>query len=194
MVHGRSTRAHQSPSECGDFGAHAVGPRLPALAWRTDKQAATGAKNRLFCPPLPMTEPSATPDNRASSLSVVEEQLSVGKREVDSGVAVRVRKQVQEVPVQVSTPVVHHKVDIRRVPIGQVVDAPPPARHEGEVLVIPVTEERVLTRTEWFLVEEIHVSPRRDVEPGQTPVTLRRERVVVERFDPASQQWHIEDA
>lgn len=142
-----------------------------------------------------MTDPSAPlPDDRSASFPVVEEQLSVGKREVDTGVAVRLRKHVEEATVQVPTPVVHHKVDIRRVPIGQVVDAPPAARHEGEVLVIPVSEERVLARTEWVLVEEIHVSPRREVEPGQTPVTLRRERVVVERFDPDSQQWRIEDA
>jgi stress response protein YsnF len=64
---------------------------------------------------------------------------------------------------------------VERVPIGKVVDEPPQVRREGDTIVIPVLEERLLKQV--VLVEEVHVRRRRHTENISEPVTLRRERV-----------------
>jgi len=124
------------------------------------------------------------------TVSVTEEQLEVGRRVVDSGPTMRLRKQVEAVPAQVDESVSREFVDVQRVPIGRVVDAAPQVRHEGDVMVIPVVEERLVTRKELVLVEEIHLTRRREVREVSADISLRRERVVVERLDPESGQWH----
>ena len=125
----------------------------------------------------------------ASSIPVTEEQLEIGKRTVETGGAVRVRKQVDEQQVQAQVPVARDTVDVERVPVGRVVDEAPAVRQEGDVTVVPVIEERLVTRKELVLVEEIRLTRRREVAQAQEDLTLRRERVVVERLDPGTGRW-----
>jgi stress response protein YsnF len=121
------------------------------------------------------------------TLPVAEEQLEVGRKVVDIGM-LRLRKRVDEVPTHVREPVALETVDVRRVPIGRVVDEPPPMRQEGDVTVVPVLHERVVTRKELVLVEEVHLIRRREVVHAEAQVLLRRERVEVERLDPGNEQ------
>jgi uncharacterized protein (TIGR02271 family) len=124
-----------------------------------------------------------------SSIPVTEEQLEIGKRTVETGRAVRVRKHVDEQQVRADVPVASEAVDVERVPIGRVVAEPPQVRQEGDVTVVPVIEERLVTRKELVLVEEIRLTRRREVVQAQEDFTLRRERVEVERFDPDTGRW-----
>jgi stress response protein YsnF len=126
-------------------------------------------------------------------IPVTEERLEVGRRTVATGGAVRVRKRVHEEPAEVREPVVTEYVDARRVPVGRVLQEPLGIRHEGDVTIVPVIEERLVTRKELVLVEEIHLTRRRDVHEAREQVTLRRESVIVERLDPATQQWLSEE-
>jgi uncharacterized protein (TIGR02271 family) len=126
------------------------------------------------------------------SVPVTEEQLEVRREVVDTGRTLRLRKQVEEVPTAVQEPVATDVVDVQRVPVGRVVAEPPQVRHEGDVMVVPVVEERLVTRKELVLVEEIRLTRRREVVQGQAEVVLRREHVVVERFDPGTGQWEIQ--
>ncbi|WP_167784764.1 YsnF/AvaK domain-containing protein [Ramlibacter rhizophilus] len=135
------------------------------------------------------THPSSTD---TAVVPVLEERLSVEHRVTDTG-AVRLRKQVEEVTVRVDEAVVSETAEIERVRLDRVVTEAPAVRHEGEVLVIPVVEERVITRTELVLVEEIRVTRRRETRPAHADVPLRRERVIVERFDPDTQQWRVDE-
>lgn len=123
-------------------------------------------------------------------IPVVEERIEVSTEVVDTGRVLRLRKQVQDVPTEVRVPVATEVVDVQRVPIGRVVDEPPAVRHEGNVIVVPVVEERLVTRKELVLVEEIRLTRRSEVAEadGGTHV-LRRERVVAERFDPDTGEW-----
>jgi len=123
------------------------------------------------------------------SIPVTEEQLEVTRKVVDTGRTVRVRKHVEEVSAIVREPVSLERVNIERVPIGRVVEEPPCVRTEGDVTVVPVVEERLVTRKELVLVEEIRLSRRREETQTQAEVPLLRERVVVERFDPDTNQW-----
>jgi stress response protein YsnF len=129
----------------------------------------------------------------AATVTVVEEELEVDRRKVDTGHTLRLRKSVEELPVVEHAAKVHESVEFRRVPIGRVVSEPVAIRHEGDVTIVPVMEERVVTRKELVLVEEIHVIRRREVSDAKAELTLRRERVVIERFDPEKQQWLSED-
>jgi len=128
------------------------------------------------------------------SIPVTEEQLEVHREVVDTGRTLRLRKQVEEVPADVREPVTREVVDVQRVPVGRVIDGPPAVRHEGDVMVVPVVQERLVTRKELVLVEEIRITRRLEVAQAEAKVVLRRERVVVERFDPDTNQWLAEEA
>ena len=123
-------------------------------------------------------------------IPVIEERLEVHREAVDTGRTLRLRKQVEEVQSDVRVPVATEVVDIQRVPVGRVVDEPPTVRHEGNVIVVPVVEERLVTRKELVLVEEIRLTRRSEVAEADAGThVLRRERVVAERFDPDTGEW-----
>jgi stress response protein YsnF len=134
-------------------------------------------------------EPTARDD---TVIPVVEERVEVGKRLVDTGRAVRVRKQVQEVQTQVREELAGDTVSVERVPVGRTVPEPPGVRQEGDFTIVPVVQERLVVRKEWVLVEEIRIRRQHGVRPWEQSVALRRESVEVERFDPATQQWRPE--
>jgi uncharacterized protein (TIGR02271 family) len=142
------------------------------------------------------TQPPAIdphPSEPGTTIPVTEEQLEVGRRTVDTGRTLRVRKHVQEEPVQAKVQVARDTVEFERVPVGRVVEQPPPVRQEGDVTVVPVIEERLVTRKELVLVEEVRLTRRREVDEAREDFTLKRERVVVERFDPGTGQWLSEE-
>jgi uncharacterized protein (TIGR02271 family) len=142
--------------------------------------------------PLPrMRLPMTTPHDELA-IPVTEEQLEVRREVVDTGRTLRVRKQVEEVPASVREPVTTEVIDVQRVPVGRVVDEPPAVRHEGDVMVVPVIEERLVTRKELVLVEEIRLTRRSAVTEAAADLVLRRERVTVERLDPDTGQWRAE--
>ena len=122
-------------------------------------------------------------------IPVIEEVLEVTRKVVDTDSPLRIRKLVDEEMVDVNVPLEFKQAEIRRVPIGRVVTGPINARYEADVLIVPVLEERLVMRTELVLVEELHITQKRDVKHHREQVALRRERVVLERFDPLSQQW-----
>lgn len=112
---------------------------------------------------------------------LVEEVLSVGKREVERG-GVRITKTVEARDEQVPISLRREAVSVERVPIGQYVDTPPAPRQEGDTLIVPVFEEVVIKRI--LLKEELRITrTTTTVEETQT-VTLRREHVQVERLSP----------
>ena len=124
----------------------------------------------------------AVRDARGLVIPVVEEQLEVSRERVETG-RVRISKSVEAREVVVDDPLKRESVRVEHVPINQVVTgAVPQVREEGDVTVIPILEERVVTRTELVLVEEVRI--HRDHSEYHDPqrVTLRKEVVSVERF------------
>lgn len=128
----------------------------------------------------------------AAHLTVAEERLAVGKRVVVTG-RVRLRKRVHEKTAIVDENLACDEVDITRIAINRVVDGPVSVRHEGDVMVVPVVEERLVTIKQLVLVEEIRIT-RRNVERRMPQtVALRREEIITERLDPASGEWKSEE-
>jgi len=124
----------------------------------------------------------AVRDARGLVIPVVEERLEVSRERVETG-RVRISKSVESREVVVDDPLKREKVRVEHVPINQVVTGDvPQVREEGDITVIPILEERVVTRTELVLVEEVRI--HRDHSQYHDPqrVTLRKEVVEVERF------------
>ena len=116
------------------------------------------------------------------TLQVVEERLSVRKRRRSTGgVQVSTRTDIVDAVAEVELD--RYSVEVTRVPVGRAVDAAPVARSEGATTIIPVVEERLVMVKQLFLVEELHIRHVLKRETVREPVTLRRQRAVVERFD-----------
>jgi uncharacterized protein (TIGR02271 family) len=112
-------------------------------------------------------------------IDLVAEQARVEKRVVERNV-VRIRTAIKESEQVLSDTVSHEEVGIRRVPINQEVDVAPSVREQGDVIVIPIVEERAVLVKRLVLVEELHVQRRLVEETVQIPVTLRATEVFVE--------------
>ena len=121
-------------------------------------------------------------DQRPDRLELVEEQLEVGKREVERGrVIVRTRVDTREEIAEIDLR--QEEVSVERVPVGRPVEAAPPVREEDGVLIVPVLEERLVVTTQLVLKEEIRITKRSRTEHVREPVTLRSERAEVERLE-----------
>lgn len=126
-------------------------------------------------------------DQGERRIPIVQEEAFVGKRLVDTE-HVRVRTSVEESAVLVRDTVAREHVEVRRVPVEREVVSAPAIREEGNVTIIPVLEERLVTEKRLFLVEEIHLVRTSRAETVELPTTLRRTRVDVDRTELTNQE------
>lgn len=131
---------------------------------------------------------SDNPMQQGVRIPVVEEQLEVGTRVVDTGRGVRIHKTVSENLVTVDERLAHDEVEVRHVPVDRIVtlEDAPATRHEGDTLVVPVLEEVLVVERRLRIKEELHITRVRREERYQETVPLKAERIQVERFDEAS--------
>jgi stress response protein YsnF len=145
-------------------------------------------------PPDP--EESLRSDSRTATEEVVpliEETASIRKREVVTG-RVRVRTVTDTVEEIARAEVQEETVEVTRVPIDRVVDAPPDVRTDDGVMVVPVLEEVVVVEKRLVLKEELHIRRKVEAKPVEVPVSLRKQRAVVERLAPDPSQNEEETA
>ncbi|MEP6988052.1 MAG: YsnF/AvaK domain-containing protein, partial [Chloroflexota bacterium] len=118
-------------------------------------------------------------------LNVVEEQVQVGKREVEGG-TVRVHSRVTERPVEEKVTLRDEKVTIDRHPVDRAAD---PAElntfQEGTLEVTEKHEEAVVSKTA-RVVEEVVIGKQADEHTETVHETVRRKDVDVEGMDKAS--------
>jgi uncharacterized protein (TIGR02271 family) len=119
------------------------------------------------------------------SVPVIEEELEVGKRRVE-GDRVSVRTIPRERTEVVEQPLESMEVEVERIAIDREIDTAPEIRNDGDTMIIPIVEERLVVEKRLFLREEVHVHRRRVVTQFRQNVTLRSQEVVVERRDAAS--------
>lgn len=115
-------------------------------------------------------------------IPVVGEKATISKRIVEGG-KVRIDSRVFERNEILETTLRHSLVDIQRKPVDKVVDSLPEIRKEGDVLIIPVVEERARVIHELVLVEEIHVQQAVEEEKVKIPVATKATEVNIERDD-----------
>lgn len=137
-----------------------------------------------FFLPLPLAELAQQSEQTASQagatvvVPVIEEELRVQKRQVETGV--RVTKVVYEKQEAFDFPLVTEEIEIRRFPINRSVEQPVAIRQEGDVLVVPVLEEVLVIQKQLLLKEEVHIITKRTETRQVGQETLRREEVLVE--------------
>jgi stress response protein YsnF len=132
-------------------------------------------------PEEPLTSPSETATEEMVPL--VEETASVWKREVVTG-RVRVRTVTDMVEELARADLQQETVEVTRVPVDRVVDAPPEIRIENGVTIVPVVEEVLVVEKRLVLKEELHIRRTVAARPAEVPVTLRKQRAEVERLAP----------
>ena len=133
------------------------------------------------------------PEDQTENISVpvIEEELEVGKRRVE-GDRVSVRTVARERTELVEQPLESMEVEIERITIDREIDTAPEIRNDGDTMIIPIVEERLVVEKRLFLREEVHVHRRRVVTQFRQNVTLRSQEVVVERRDAASDRDRTE--
>jgi len=134
--------------------------------------------------------PSLTASDRSEEravIPIVQEELDVRTRRVETGAGVRIEKTVEEREERVDHPLLREDVDVERVAVNRRVDAPVAVRYEGDTMIVPVLEEVLVVEKRLVLKEEIRITRRKSEVRDPQRVVLRRERADVERIeDPGS--------
>ena len=111
---------------------------------------------------------------------LAEEHLQVEKSAVVTGkVTVRTVTEVSEQLVKER--LAQEAVEVVRVSIEKEVATPPNIRTEDGVLIVPVLEERLVVEKRLFLVEELHLRTRVTHDTVEVPVSIRKQKAVVNR-------------
>lgn len=113
---------------------------------------------------------------------LMAEEIHVGKKIVETG-GVRVHKTVREEVRTINEPTVREHLDIERVEVNRFVETAPGVRYEGEVMIVPVLEEVVVTQKRLLLREEIRLTRRREEVSIPQQYTLRREEINLAKID-----------
>ena len=116
-------------------------------------------------------------------IPVVEETARIEKRAVETG-RVRVSTHTDTVEQVLRETLRGDAVGVTRIPINRTITEGEPApqvRDEGGVTIIPVLEEVLVVEKRLVLKEEVHIRRTTSGEDVEVPVTLRRQRAVVER-------------
>ncbi|MEE1611904.1 YsnF/AvaK domain-containing protein [Microvirga sp. CF3016] len=116
-------------------------------------------------------------------IQLVEETASVGKRQVVTG-RVRVQTVTDTIEELAHADVERETVEVTRVPVDRMVEIAPEIRTEGDVTIVPVLEEVLVVEKRLVLKEELHIRRRVAAETVEVPVTLRKQRAIVERIAP----------
>ncbi len=120
-------------------------------------------------------------------IPLVAETLSVGKREVETG-RVRFSTTVTERVETVDEPLFRTEVEVKRVAVGQFVDAPPAVRYEQDVMIVPIMEEVLVIEKRLRVKEEVYISQKREEYRSPRRVTLRSETLSEERLTATDPQ------
>lgn len=115
------------------------------------------------------------------SIPLVEEAISIDRRAVETG-RVRIQTGVEERVEFVRQDLAHQQVEIEERKLDRVLETMPAPRQEGDVLIIPIVEERIVVTKELVLVKELHVRRTTHSETVEEPVSLRNTKVTVERI------------
>ena len=119
-------------------------------------------------------------ENAPETLPVAEEEVRVEKRVVQTG-KVRIKTIVESRDEVVREALKSERAEITHVQVDREVQTVPDVRTEGDTTIIPVVEEVLIVEKRLLLKEEIHVRRTHSEENIEAPVTLRKQKVVVER-------------
>ena len=118
---------------------------------------------------------------------MVEETARIDKREVQTG-RVKVHTVVETSEQMVREALSSQNVKVTRVPVDQPVTTVPVIRTENGITIVPVLEEILVVEKRLIVREELHIKQEVSHETVEVPVSLRKQRAVVERVDAQGQR------
>jgi len=119
----------------------------------------------------------------AAVVPLMEERVEVGTAATPAG-SVRVRIEIEEGRERVALADVREEYQPSVRAVGEPAIARRDPYLDGDEVVIPVYEERVLVERRLFLKEEIRLRRARHVVHEERDVPVRRERAIFERLQP----------
>lgn len=137
----------------------------PKLGWDKAREASRAAWTRVE-------------KGEAVRVPVSEEQVKVGKREVESG-GVHLRKEVHTETVNVPVNLKREEIVVERVAAGEG-SVPDDAFTEGEIRIPTMREEAVVEKTA-KVVGEVKVSKKTETDQEVVSESVRKEEVKVDR-------------
>ena len=122
-------------------------------------------------------------ENDSTRIPVIDERIVVDKVAAVTD-RVRVSTATETRDVVVEDVVRRGALGIERMAVDREVSEAPPPRHEGDLLVISVVEERLVKRL--FVIEEVRIRQTTTSENVSLPTTLRTMRATVVRDDDST--------
>jgi uncharacterized protein (TIGR02271 family) len=153
--------------------------------WPNTTQAA-GAPEAATAAPMAATTTAAAPIGRTAgvesgtTIPVIEEQLEVGKREVETG-TVHVTSHMVETPVSEQVTLREEHANIERRPVERPATEADLAAFKDEVIEVRQTAEKAVVSKTARVVEEVVVGKTATTSTQQVSDTVRRTVVDVER-------------
>jgi uncharacterized protein (TIGR02271 family) len=120
-------------------------------------------------------------DTSTQSIPVVEEQLRVGKREVQRG-GVRIFSRIVETPVNESVSLREEHVDVQRRVVDQPISPADATAFKEQSIEMRETAEEAVVQKSARVVEEVTVGKQVNQRQEQIQDTLRHTEVEVERL------------
>ncbi len=117
-----------------------------------------------------------------STIDVVEEELEVGKRQVNTG-GVRVRSRIVERPVEESIRLRSEHVDVERRPVNRKASEADLANFKEGTIEMTETAESAVVSKDARVVEEVHVDKTVEEHDEVVKDTVRSTEVDVEKID-----------
>ena len=170
-------------TSCGGTNVYSSG-NFAATNQATSNSANTNAST---APNVASTKTQTTNVDRSSNSSgnvipIIEEELQVGKREVETG-AVKVHSRVTETPVEEQVTLREEHVKVERHPVNRPVNDTDLANFkEGEINVTTRGEEAVVGK-QARVVEEVEIGKNVTEHAETVRETVRRTDVEVEEID-----------
>jgi len=124
---------------------------------------------------------NVTRDVDDETFEVVEEELQVGKRAVETG-GVRVKSHVQEVPVEEEVRLREEHVQVERRPVNRPATSADLNAFQEGTIEVKETQEQAVVSKDARVVEEVHVSKNVDERTEKVRDTVRRTDVEVEQL------------
>ena len=124
----------------------------------------------------------AEPEDHQTTIPIIEETATLSTREVETD-RLRVRTIVEEKTTDVVAQLAKEELLVERRTVEREVAEAPEPYEEGDLLIVPIVEERLVVEKRLFVIEELVVRRVARTQEVHVPATLKSMRAVVER-DP----------
>lgn len=129
--------------------------------------------------PLPASRQAVGSDEL---IPIIEERAFVDKEVVETGKVI-ISKRISEHEEIIDEPLLREQVSVERVAVNQFVEEHPEIRHDGDTMIIPVVEERIVVSKRLFLVEELRVKKQVIESHQPQKITLLKSEIDVKRSE-----------